>query len=126
MPVAWPAFVRDYLPVYTRIKEDGMAERFGFSLAPMKIEGGATPFDSHHTAEELAAVEREDHVTLGTGRRFYANRGIIGLGPDGGVSEGLDGGVDTDKFTPDERRELAEMMIARWRKFGGIDGQAIR
>jgi hypothetical protein len=78
---------------------------------------------------------------LSTGRRFYANRGLLSPGEgasDGGrLFYGYDGeaGItlpepadwttltaaeidqrDLDsRFTADERREIAEYMIARWR-----------
>ena len=66
-----------------------------------------------------------DQYTLSSGREFYANRGILGVGPDGDVSEGYDGGLyperskgDRNKdFTPEERREIADFAIAAWEKF---------
>lgn len=88
-------------------------------LAQLKSEGDRIPYD--HEASFPNAFPDEDDVPLSTGRTIYANRGILGLGPDGGLYEGYDGGVDAD-LTPAERREIAEMMIARWHKFGGIDG----
>ena len=38
---------------------------------------------------------KDDRVHLPSGRKFYANNGIVGLSVDGslGVSEGYDGGV---------------------------------
>jgi hypothetical protein len=50
----------------------------------------------------------------------YANCGIVGLSPEGEVSEGYDGGFwynDSDSLTPTERIELGEYMISRWREF---------
>jgi hypothetical protein len=63
-----------------------------------------------------------DHFELSTGRTFYANNGLIGIGPLGKnaachVSEGYDGGVDVDEWTPAERAELADYMIHLWMKF---------
>lgn len=55
----------------------------------------------------------DDHYVLRSGRAISANRGIFGLGPDGHLYEGYDGVGDED-LTPDERRELADVMIARW------------
>lgn len=72
----------------------------------------------------------QNTYTLTTGRRFYANNGIIGIDANGSVSEGYDGGVETERdwdeeFAPwsgDERRELADEMIRRWERFKGHDG----
>lgn len=71
-----------------------------------------------------------DHIRLSTGREFYANLTILGLpwnpdradeltyGYDGYVGEDApdppDGWRVTPEFTPEERREIAEHMIARW------------
>jgi hypothetical protein len=65
---------------------------------------------------------------LSSGRTFYANNGIIGIGPDcgaNGLSEGYDGGIpvacdwdeDFQPWTPTERGELADEMIRRWLVF---------
>jgi len=65
--------------------------------------------------------EWKDNIVLSSGRNEYANRGILGLVPNenGGnyVSEGYDGGFDTDNWTQAERDELADAMILRWQKF---------
>jgi hypothetical protein len=100
-----------------------MAERFGFalhgfSLAPLKIEGAPVPFDSEFSVEERPADE--DYITLATGKRLYANLGIVGLSPDGYAYGGYDGDLDDGDLSPEERREIATMMIARWREYGGI------
>jgi len=55
----------------------------------------------------------EDEITLSTGKTFYANKGIVGLGTDGDVYGGYDGVVGV-VFTMEERWELAGMMIKRW------------
>ena len=58
---------------------------------------------------------------LTSGKTFYANGGILGLGPDPDefLSEGYDGGVSGEKdFTRDERREIASFMIMRWHEWG--------
>jgi hypothetical protein len=103
-----------------------MAERYsfaqnGFGLATLKSEGEAIPYDPAYVVERDPNAPDPDYVQVG-GRPFYANRGIIGLDPDGNAFGGYDGGFgpDVGEFTADERRELAEMMIARWRKFGGL------
>jgi hypothetical protein len=69
-----------------------------------------------------------DEYRLTSGRTFYANNGIIGIGPDcgrHGLSEGYDGGIVIDcdwdedfvPWTLDERAELADEMIRRWTVF---------
>jgi hypothetical protein len=79
----------------------------------------------------------DDYYTLSTGRRFYANNGILGLGPpeedealrgcfygyDGSVSQPEDTdptGPEPEPLTPPERREITVMMIERWRAWAGI------
>ncbi len=72
--------------------------------------------------------DADDHYTLSTGRKFYANNGILGLGPelDDLLSEGYDGTVwedderrdpDYKTFTKAERREIAAAMIDRWKRW---------
>ncbi len=68
----------------------------------------------------------EDTYTLSTGRTFYALNGTIGLSPDSDEpSYGADGSISTEgevyttipsipAWTPVERAELADAMIARW------------
>lgn len=73
---------------------------------------------------------------LSTGKEFYANRNILGLGPVGeyesrlSLTFGYDGGVSEDQepneyaenkpFTPEERNEVAEYMIALWREWAAL------
>lgn len=59
-------------------------------------------------------IEDERYLVFSTGRRETANLGIVGLGPDLTISEGYDGGFNERDWTPDERRELADYMIAQW------------
>lgn len=74
--------------------------------------------------------EDTDEYTLSTGRTFYANNGVLGLGADekapiDGLSEGYDGGIDLvcewdDEFVPwtaEERAEVADAMIRSWEAF---------
>uniref|UniRef100_A0A6M3IJT8 Uncharacterized protein n=2 Tax=viral metagenome TaxID=1070528 RepID=A0A6M3IJT8_9ZZZZ len=66
-------------------------------------------------------------VLFSTGKEKYANVGIIGLGSDGDVTEGYDGGFynpseflfddEEPELTPGERIELADFMIERWSEF---------
>ena len=66
-----------------------------------------------------------DDVIFSTGKVRYSNNGIIGLSPDGDVTEGYDGGFWSrdesefrdDTLTPAERVELADYMIERWKTF---------
>ena len=71
-----------------------------------------------------------DKYELSTGRQFYANRGILGLGTrpgsdDWSVFEGYDGGVDVDGWNPAEYQELADHMIEQWRIFGQRHGKPV-
>jgi len=77
----------------------------------MKIEGGT--------------------VTLSSGRTFEANRGLLSLSEDGVVHDGYDGSFDflpddirddddMQPWTPAERREIAEYMVARWAAWGDL------
>ena len=65
---------------------------------------------------------RRDEYTLSSGRTFYANGGVLGIGSDcEHVMEGWDGGARTDDWTPEERRELADEMKRRWERFAEGD-----
>lgn len=70
-----------------------------------------------------------DTYELSTGRRIYANRGILGLDPDPGdcpadsrLTHGYDDEVSEGKteLTPAERREIAEYQIKRWAEWAGL------
>lgn len=60
-----------------------------------------------------------------SGRTISANADVFGLGPALNLREGYDGLPDLDgnhaigepSLTATERRELADMMIARWQKW---------
>ena len=80
------------------------------------------------TEQRACRMRRDkDYCVLSTGRRFYANNGIIGIDDDGNISEGYDGGIHTEGYewpdepeppwTPAERAELADEMIRRWEAF---------
>lgn len=70
--------------------------------------------------------ESDDVYILDSGKMFYANNGIIGLGHDfGWIHNGYD---DSDsirtepddawsRLEPHEAVEIAEHMIAKWSKF---------
>lgn len=61
-----------------------------------------------------------DEFRLWSGRRLYANCNVLGIGPDGSVHTGYDDHLETSDFTPEERRELAEYAIAKWKAWGGL------
>lgn len=71
-----------------------------------------------------------DAYTLGSGRKVYANSGVLGMGLDGTVYEGSDGtpwvsegGVAVEAeavLTAEERAEVAAEMVGRWKKWGGL------
>ncbi len=66
-----------------------------------------------------------DKIIFSTGKESSANGGVIGLAPDGGITDGWDGtlyskeyagdGFDGD-LEPKERMELAKYMIKEWTK----------
>lgn len=61
----------------------------------------------------------QDMFEFSTGRQFYANNNIVGLAPGSDrPSEGYDGGVDSEEWTAEERRELAEFMAGLWKAWG--------
>ena len=79
-------------------------------------------------------IATEDGYQLSSGRKIYANKGIIGIDPDWGVFEGYDGYIDEAKlgyawldydpaiggrlpFTQAEALELADFMLRRWQEY---------
>ena len=58
-----------------------------------------------------------DNVIFSTGKKIYANNGIIGLSPNLKVSEGYDGGIDNNELTSEEKLELSEYMLAAWNEY---------
>lgn len=71
----------------------------------------------------MAATMAEDGtVTFSTGTTEYYSGGLCSISENGSVYEGYDLYYGEISSMPEiERRELAELMIARWAKFGGID-----
>lgn len=61
--------------------------------------------------------DKDEIMFEATGRKEYANNGIIGLSPLMHTGQGADGGFDDDSWSPAERRELAECMKALWERF---------
>ena len=78
--------------------------------------------------------KKSNDYVLSTGKRFYANNGILGLAVDKSgeaecrcdeLSHGYDGGFlhfreEGCVFSAEERREIAEAMVERWREWGGV------
>ena len=69
-----------------------------------------------------------DELILSTGAKVSANCGLISLSSDGMIYEGYDGQITYKKFfsgpndwettlTNNERLEIAEHMIARWKDY---------
>lgn len=81
---------------------------------------------------------RCDGYILNSGRGFTANCRIIGIDEEGQVFGGYDQRVtlvdwEVEEnvgphcgFTDEERRELAEHMVARWKAWGGLDDWKIK
>jgi hypothetical protein len=64
-----------------------------------------------------------DYVIFSSGRKVYANCGILGLADRDGVPEvtdGYDGGYADGEFSAEERREMAKYMVNLWKRFGGL------
>jgi hypothetical protein len=55
---------------------------------------------------------------LSTGRKIYANGGIVGINTELEVYEGYDGIVRefTERLTPEEQDEFCDFMIALWQE----------
>ncbi len=53
-----------------------------------------------------------DDLIFSTGKRVYANNGIVGISPAGQIFEGYDGVIE--KLTPSEKSELADYAILQW------------
>ncbi len=58
-----------------------------------------------------------DMIVLPSGRKFYANCGIVGIDADGGIAEGFDGDIGDDDWAPEDRVALADLMIERWKAY---------
>ena len=64
-------------------------------------------------------------IRLTTGRECDANRSIVGIDDEGNVYDGYDGTVDVDgdpvdgdgAWSNEDKRALADLMIARWQAF---------
>lgn len=58
-----------------------------------------------------------DGLRFSTGKEIYCSGGIVGIDPENCITQGSDSGLDEDELTPEERVELAEFMIARWKQY---------
>ena len=59
-----------------------------------------------------------DQIKFSTGTVIDANCRIVGIDDELGTFEGCDGPLECLRtLTPAERRELADMMIARWQAY---------
>lgn len=59
-----------------------------------------------------------DEYILDSGRKIYANNGILGIDNELRAHEGYDGFIGgPDKFTAEERREISDYAIALWERF---------
>jgi hypothetical protein len=57
------------------------------------------------------------HEIVLNGKKFSAHCGIIGIGPDGYLYEGYDGGFGEGvEVTQEDRIALAKLMIERWQQ----------
>lgn len=67
----------------------------------------------------------EDNIILSTGKEFYANNGLIGIGRDekgrieisGGYDQMVDYGDRPSIFSHQEKLEIFEYMIILWREW---------
>lgn len=64
----------------------------------------------------MARLTSDNEIELSTGRTIYANRGIVGIGPDLDLTQGYDGDIRIGLLTTAERLELVEFVIARWQR----------
>lgn len=71
--------------------------------------------------------DKKDEYTLKSGRKFYANSGMLSTTRDADprwLNYGADGGIcfsgfsfDESPLTVEERQEIADAMILRWKKW---------
>lgn len=74
-----------------------------------------------------------EEIVLSTGKRFYANQGIIGINDELSIYEGYDGRISLREYYPteslnlskEERKELAEYAISLWQKFANLSDEEI-
>lgn len=66
-------------------------------------------------------INEYGNLIFSTGREESPNCGIVGIDHSGNCYEGYDSTMGTETMTPAERRELAIMMIDRWKVFWGLE-----
>lgn len=66
-------------------------------------------------------IKKDDStMILKSGKKIYVNHGLISIDDDNNIYEGYDGEIDIydyNELTKDERIEIAEYMIERWKKY---------
>lgn len=67
-----------------------------------------------------------DYYKLSSGKLIYANHGILGLSSECNLYEGYDGSFLHESWSREDRVEVAEMMIERWKKWAAPDDPNIR
>ena len=66
--------------------------------------------DKHEISMKLEG----DDLIFSSGKKVYANHGIIGISPELKISEGYDGDIEDKDFTCAEKLELADYAIKLW------------
>lgn len=67
--------------------------------------------------------------TLSTGSQVYACDGVLGIDHLGEVVEGWDGDLfrrDDLDFAAEERREIADYVIAKWQAWAAAENRSVR
>jgi len=72
--------------------------------------------------KELQDKDDFDGFILSTGKKIYANRGILGISQKSAeegwsITEGYDGGIATEELTKQEAIEMATYAIILWTNF---------
>lgn len=70
-------------------------------------------------------MRKDEHDNLylddGTSLDLNVNYSGLSIMSDGDLAVGFDDcNYHTDKLTPAQRREVAEYMVAEWRRWGGL------
>lgn len=79
------------------------------------------------------AKYKDSEIVLSTGKKFYANNGIIGINDELSIYGGYDGHISLREYYPteslhfskEERKELAEYVISLWQKFTNLSDEEI-
>ena len=68
---------------------------------------------------QMKMIDNDSYI-LNTGKKIYANKGLISIDNEGNIYEGYDGELDIKEynlFTKQERREIAKFMINKWKRY---------